>query len=117
MHSAGFGTSIHETLVAPKVSGRGFDLRKLRSEREKALANLVDPQHLLQCVQFGYDTQKDNVQVERTHSAENSATNSVRLGDASFESESVLRRLQKRRPCDELSASHAAVHCACLAGV
>ena len=67
VHSAGNGKSIHETTVAP-IGSRRFrlfrpsasSLSRLRSEREKALAQLVDPHHVLQCVQFLYDAEVDN---------------------------------------------------------
>jgi hypothetical protein len=64
VHFAGNGKSIHETIVAP--TGLRFfrsstsGLSRLRSEREKALAQLVDPHHVLQCKQFLYDADKDN---------------------------------------------------------
>src|SRR4051794_34745840 len=63
--SAGNGKSGHETF-APKTLGKLREvpwcsnlLTELQRERRERLFSLVDPLHVLQCVQFGYSLNKD----------------------------------------------------------
>ena len=66
LHSTKKGKNRHETFVAPKPLGNfrivdfpeNSKVRKLQREREEKLKNLVDPHHVLQVVQFGYDVEK-----------------------------------------------------------
>jgi hypothetical protein len=66
VHSARIGKSKHETFAAPKPLGNfrivefseSSNLRKLQRERKQKLENLVDPHHVLQATQFGYDVEK-----------------------------------------------------------